>query len=68
MTKARKRYIKYMIFNLKYLLRCDIAELLFKLGFKYKTSERISGERSYGYGKRDRFGFWQFSLDHLLDQ
>ena len=47
---------------MKFDLNCFIATVLFKLGFKYKTSTGIHGGLTWGYGDLDSNGFWQFPL------
>ena len=40
----------------------NIGKLLFKLRFKFKRSTDISESSSYGYGKLDEYGFWQYPI------
>ena len=40
-----------------------IAKILKALGFMPGVSTGIHGYLTYGYGKLDVYGFWQFPLD-----
>jgi len=39
-----------------------IGKILHKLGFRYKTSTGIHDGLTYGYGKLDYNGFWQYPI------
>ncbi len=43
-------------------MKRSIAKLLKFLGFKPKRSTGIHGYLTYGYGKLDEYGFWEYSL------
>ena len=43
-------------------LKHFIGKLLLKSGFKYGVSTDIAGFISFGYGKLDSYGFWQFPI------
>lgn len=45
-----------------------IAKILFFLGIKPKVSTGICGGTTYGYGKLDSYGYWQFMLKILDEQ
>ena len=48
---------------IKLYLRYILAIILFRLGFKYRSSTGINkGEITCGYGKLDNWGYWQFPL------
>jgi len=40
-----------------------IGFLLFKLKFRYYCSSDIVGNITYGYGKLDYLGYWQFPVN-----
>lgn len=45
-----------------------ISIILYKLKFKCGVTHNIHGDVSYGYGKVDEFGFWQFPLEEKLNR